>query len=74
MEKFYNKEWKEIKRTHCDIFTRVMWYYRPVEFFNEWKKSEFYSRKYYDEHKTDNTKFIESNSKPLEHNCSPLKY
>lgn len=61
---FYNKEWKEIKRTKCDIFTRVMWYYRPVNYFNTWKKSEFYSRKYFNECKTMNSQFISENSCP----------
>ncbi len=35
------------KRTKCEIFTRVMGYYRPVRNFNPWKKSEHYSRKHY---------------------------
>ncbi len=35
------------QRTRCEVYTRVMWYHRPVSFFNEGKKSEFYSRKYY---------------------------
>ncbi len=59
---FYNKDWKEIKRTQCDIFTRVMGYYRPVNYFNTWKKSEFYSRTYFNEDKTNNSKFVEDNS------------
>jgi hypothetical protein len=37
------------KRTRCEIYTRVMWYFRPVSNFNTWKKSEFYSRKYFRE-------------------------
>lgn len=46
-------------RTKCEIFTRVMGYYRPVSNFNIWKKWEYYSRTYfcYD----DNKKFIEDN-------------
>ena len=32
-------------RTKCEVFTRVMWYHRPVSCFNEWKKAEFYLRK-----------------------------
>ena len=39
------EDWKEKKRTRCEIYTRVMWYYRPVSSFNIWKKSEFYQRK-----------------------------
>ncbi len=40
------------KRTRCQIYTRVMWYCRPVSNFNIWKKAEFYSRKYF---KTENS-------------------
>ncbi len=50
-EIFINKDWEKINRTKCEIYTRVMWYHRPVSSFNIWKKSEFYSRKYF---KTDN--------------------
>jgi len=35
-------------RTRCEIYTRVMGYYRPVTQFNQGKKSEFYSRSYFD--------------------------
>lgn len=38
------------KRTKCEIYTRVMGYYRPVSHFNIGKKSEFYSRNYFKEH------------------------
>jgi len=38
----------ENNRTKCEIYTRVMWYHRPVTSFNTWKKSEFYSRKYFE--------------------------
>ena len=34
-------------RTKCEIYTRVMWYYRPVSQFNIGKKAEFYSRTYF---------------------------
>lgn len=34
-------------RTKCEIYTRVMGYYRPVSHFNIGKKSEFYSREYF---------------------------
>ena len=37
----------EVERTKCEVYTRVMWYYRPVQSFNIWKKSEFYSRTYF---------------------------
>jgi len=46
-------------RTKCEIYTRVMGYFRPVSHFNVWKKSEFYSRKYYNEDKSFNSCFIE---------------
>jgi len=45
--KFYNKDWIEIKRQPCEIYTRVMWYLRNVNNFNTGKKTEFYSRKYF---------------------------
>ncbi len=51
-----NQNWK---RTKCEIYTRVMWYYRPVSFFNEWKKSEYYSRTYFGECKSLNSQFCE---------------
>lgn len=46
------------KRTPCEIYTRVMWYLRPVSQYNIWKKSEFYSRKYFGENKIDNSDFV----------------
>ena len=51
------------KRTPCEIYTRVMGYLRPVSNYNTWKKSEFYSRKYFDENKIDNSAFISKYSK-----------
>lgn len=47
-----------MKRTPCEIYTRVMWYLRPVSAYNLGKKSEFYSRKYFEENKVDNSEFI----------------
>lgn len=41
-------------RTKCEIYTRVMWYYRPVTQFNIWKKSEFYGRTYFTEQENQN--------------------
>lgn len=55
---FVNKEGKEVHRTPCEVYTRVMWYLRPVSNYNIWKKSEFYSRKYFDENKVDNSAFL----------------
>lgn len=46
------------KRTPCEIYTRVMGYLRPVSNYNIGKKSEFYSRKYFDEKTIDNSEFI----------------
>jgi hypothetical protein len=48
-KKCYNKEWKEIKRQSCEVYTRVMWYIRPISHANIGKKSEFYSRKNFKE-------------------------
>jgi len=51
------------KRTPCEIYTRVMGYLRPVSNYNIGKKSEFYSRKYFDEKIVDNSDFIRKYSK-----------
>jgi len=42
----------ESKRTPCEIWSRVMGYHRPIGNYNQGKKSEFYSRKYFKEEKT----------------------
>jgi hypothetical protein len=55
---FYNKDGKEIERTQCQVYTRVMGYLRPVSHYNIGKKSEFYSRKYFDEQKSTNSEFV----------------
>ena len=39
------------ERQPCEVWTRVMEYYRPVSEFNKGKKSEFYSRTYFEENK-----------------------
>lgn len=44
---FLNKQGQEIERKKCEIYTRVMWYNRPVTSFNIWKKAVFYSRNYF---------------------------
>ncbi len=46
---FFDKNGKEIKRTKCMVYSRVMWFIRPVQYFNTGKKSEFYSRTYFKE-------------------------
>lgn len=55
--KFYNKDWQEIERQKCEIYTRVMWYLRPCSHYNTGKKSEFYSRKCFTEQAAMNSKF-----------------
>lgn len=57
---FLNNTGHEIERTICEIYTRVMWYHRPVSSFNIWKKSEFYSRTYFEE-LSDSEKFTNPN-------------
>ena len=52
MDYFYNANGDKVERTRCEIYTRVMGYYRPVTQFNNWKKSEFYTRKYFTEGKS----------------------
>lgn len=52
-------ETTNLQRTKCEIYTRVMWYFRPVSHFNIWKKSEFYSREYFKEETSLNSKFIQ---------------
>lgn len=55
------KKYQNLERTRCQIYTRVMGYHRPVTSFNIWKKSEFYSRDYFQEG-ISNKNFIEKNS------------
>lgn len=38
------------QRSKCEIWTRVMGYYRPVSHFNTGKKSEHYSRNHFEEY------------------------
>lgn len=44
MQNFFDTNDHEAQRTKCEIYTRVMGYYRPVTQFNNGKKSEFYTR------------------------------
>ena len=37
------------ERVRCEIWTRVMGYYRPVSAFNKGKQSEYKDRKYFTE-------------------------
>ncbi|MBK6352306.1 MAG: hypothetical protein IPF46_02645 [Saprospiraceae bacterium] len=40
-------EANQMRRTKCLVFTRVMWYLRPVESFNLGKKGEHKERIYF---------------------------
>ena len=51
-------DWKTYNRVPCEVYTRVMGYLRPVSWYNIGKRSEFYSRKYFNEHAVDNSAFI----------------
>lgn len=44
-------ELKDNERQECEIFTRVMGYFRPTSEFNRGKKSEFKERKCFTEEK-----------------------
>ena len=35
---------EDTERTPCEVWTRVMGYYRPVAFFNTGKKGEYHER------------------------------
>jgi len=56
----------ETGRTKCEVWTRVMGYFRPVSHFNTGKKAEHYSRVYFREPMiaADNRAFIKQYSKP----------
>lgn len=42
---------KDEERQECEIWTRVMGYYRPVSEFNIGKKSEHFERTFFSEEK-----------------------
>ena len=44
-------EMKDEERTLCEIFTRVMGYFRPVSQYNTGKKQEFKDRRWFSEKK-----------------------
>ena len=46
------------QRTKCEIYTRVMGYFRPVSHFNIGKKAEHYGRKHFSESVSINSRFI----------------
>lgn len=41
------KSLNDKERTRCEVWTRVMGYYRPVDYFNLGKQQEFKDRKYF---------------------------
>ena len=43
----------ESERQECEVWTRVMGYYRPVSFYNTGKKGEFHERVEFVEPKED---------------------
>lgn len=47
------------KRQKCEIWSRCMGYHRPVSHYNIGKKSEFYSRNFFEEVTTSNSEFCE---------------
>ncbi len=50
------------KRTRCEVWTRVMGYYRPVSQFNKGKKSEHYEREHFVECIASNSEFTQQYS------------
>lgn len=42
------------ERTKCEVWTRVMGYFRPVSGYNKGKQSEFKERKYFKESSANN--------------------
>jgi len=61
-------------RTKCEIWTRVMGYHRPVSQYNFGKKSEFYSRNYFNAAQEENDKLISKyGSETQERNTSPVR-
>lgn len=46
---------KDEERQPCEVWTRVMGYFRPVSGFNKGKKSEFNERKWFTEEKCTET-------------------
>lgn len=47
------------ERQKCEVYTRVMGYHRPISQFNEGKKSEYYSRTYFAQDQTFNSRFCQ---------------
>lgn len=70
MTTFTNKDGKEIQRQKCQVYTRVMGYLRPVSHYNVGKKSEFYSRTYFTEEQSNNSKFMKEFGTTIEVNAN----
>ena len=49
-------EIQDEERQACEVWTRVMGYYRPVSFYNTGKKGEYHERVVFQEPKFDTTK------------------
>jgi hypothetical protein len=49
MSKVYGVELSDEERQECEIWTRVMGYYRPVSHYNTGKKGEYHERVPFDE-------------------------
>lgn len=54
------------ERQPCEVWTRVMGYFRPVSEFNRGKKSEFYTRNCFKEEKA--TKALIKNKREEKYN------
>jgi hypothetical protein len=48
----YDIKLSDEERQPCEVWTRVMGYFRPVSEFNKGKKSEFLTRQYFSEEKS----------------------
>lgn len=47
---------EDTERQPCEVWTRVMGYYRPIEAFNAGKKSEYKDRVFFKENDNTNKK------------------
>jgi len=56
-EPYTLEDWTIVYRQRTECYSRVMWYFRPVSQYNNWKKSEFYSRVNFKEPDTENKIF-----------------
>jgi anaerobic ribonucleoside-triphosphate reductase len=55
MERDGGSELRDEERTVCEVWTRVMSYYRPTSAFNKGKQSEYSERVCFSESKTATT-------------------